>query len=200
MKHLIYQEAKQRKWLFLAAFTLFVIFYYAYGQKTEKMESLFMLFPLVSTATIFGAEEEIDYIIVGRIPLWQVMVVRFVTIYLSATLLPSIFIVCTRQTYVMLKILLTFWVTILLMCAIGLFWRIVLKSAFTSILFSSLTYSILSSIGSLIDGPEWTCVFSPFGSINLSDKYYYYNRLVVFGFTVVLLAISAVALKKRQNV
>ena len=53
MKHLIYQEVKQRKWMFLIAFALFVLFYYAYGQKTESMEDLFMLFPLITASTIF---------------------------------------------------------------------------------------------------------------------------------------------------
>lgn len=36
MKHLIYQEVKQRKWMFLIAFALFVLFYYAYGQKNRE--------------------------------------------------------------------------------------------------------------------------------------------------------------------
>ena len=200
MGSLIYQEVKQRKWLFAAAFFLFVIFYYAYGQKTEKMESLFMLFPLLATATIFGAEEEIEYIIVGRIPLWQVMVVRFVTIYLSVTALPTVFILCTRQSYVMMKILLTFWVTILLMCAVGLFWRIVLKSAFTSLLFSSLTYSLFSVLGWRLTKPEWLCVFVPFGAISISDEYFYLNRLVITLVTVLLLTVCGFALRKRQNV
>ena len=191
MKHLIYQEVKQRKWMFLIAFALFVLFYYAYGQKTESMEDLFMLFPLITASTIFGAEEEIEYIIVGRIPLWQVMVVRFVTIYLSAAALPTVFILCTRQTYIMAKIL---------MCAVGLFWRIVLRSAFTSILFSSLTYSVFSVLGWRLTNPEWLCVFIPFGSVSISDEYFYLNRLTITLVTVVLLVISGFALKKRQNV
>ena len=200
MSHLIYQEIKQRKWLFAIAFVLFVIFYYAYGQKTESMESLFVLFPLISTALIFGAEEEIEYIIVGRIPLWQVMVVRFLTIYLSATLLPTVFILCTRQTYIMTKILLTYWVSILFMCAVGLFWRILLRSAFTSLLFSSLTYSVAAALGWALYESEQLCVFIPLGSISLSDEYFYLNRLVITLITVVLLAVSGFALKKRQNV
>ena len=200
MKHLIYQEVKQRKWMFLIAFALFVLFYYAYGQKTESMEDLFMLFPLITASTIFGAEEEIEYIIVGRIPLWQVMVVRFVTIYLSAAALPTVFILCTRQTYIMAKILMAYLITILLMCAVGLFWRIVLRSAFTSILFSSLTYSVFSVLGWRLTNPEWLCVFIPFGSVSISDEYFYLNRLTITLVTVVLLVISGFALKKRQNV
>ena len=200
MGSLIYQEVKQRKWMFLIAFALFVIFYYAYGQKTESMESLFVLFPLLSTALIFGAEEEIEYIIVGRIPLWQVMVVRFLTIYLSATLLPTVFILCTRQSYVMTKILLAYWISILFMCAVGLFWRIVLKSAFTSLLFSSLTYSAVAALGWKLYETGWLCVFVPLGSISISDEYFYLNRLTVTLATVVLLTAAGFALRKRQNV
>ena len=200
MGHLILHEIRQRRLLFLVAFCLFVIFYYAYGQRTETMESLFMLVPILATSMIFGAEEEIEYIIVGRVPLWAVMVVRFITIYLSVTLLPTVFILCTRQTYIMTKVLFTFWITILMMCALGLFWRVVLKSAFASLLFSSLSYSVLTVLQWWLDGQAWHSIFAPFGAIALTDPYFAYNRLVVFGYTVVLLAGSALALKKRQNV
>jgi hypothetical protein len=100
----------------------------------------------------------------------------------------------------MMKILLTFWITILLMCAVGLFWRIVLKSAFTSLLFSSLTYSLFSVLGWRLTKPEWLCVFVPFGAISISDEYFYLNRLVITLVTVLLLTVCGFALRKRQNV
>jgi hypothetical protein len=200
MGAVIYQEVKQRKWFFLISFILFVALYFAYGRRPENMESLFMIFPIVASAFIFGAEEEIEYIIVGRVSLGAVMTFRFLTIYISVALIPAAFIYLTRDSYVMIKLLLMYTVTILLTCAVGLFWRVVLKSAFSSLLFSSLSYSFVTSLDLFVGEDVKARIFCPFGSRVLEDEYFYMNRLVTLGYALILIGISAYALRRRQNV
>jgi hypothetical protein len=100
----------------------------------------------------------------------------------------------------MIKLLLMYTVTILLTCAVGLFWRVVLKSAFSSLLFSSLSYSFITSLDLFVGEDVKARIFCPFGSRVLEDEYFYMNRLVTLGYALILIGISAYALRRRQNV
>lgn len=200
MGAVIHQEIKQRRWFFAISFVLFVALYFIYGRKPENMESLFMIFPIVASAFIFGSEEEIEYIIVGRVSLGAVMTFRFITIFISVALIPAAFIYLTRDSYIMVKLLLMYTVTILLTCAIGLFWRVVLRSAFASLLFSSLTYSVITSLDIFLGDNISARIFSPFGSRVLDDGNFYTNRLITLSYAVILIVMAAIALRKRQKV
>ena len=140
-----------------------------------------MLFALAACAVILS-EDEKDFLILGHIQLMKVFMFRFIASVLSVTAVPMAIIILFTKERRPIKAALAFAVTVLLIAAIGAFFRVVLKSTLASMIFSLIVFTLLlfsTELG----------MFSPFGSMSIANmEKFYWNRGIWFGVAAVLMA------------
>ena len=189
---LLMKEMKYRLGLLVVSALAFAVMFYINGYVMGTSEYLYMLFALAACAVILS-EDEKDFLILGHIQLMKVFMFRFIASVLSVTAVPMAIIILFTKERRPIKAALAFAVTVLLIAAIGAFFRVVLKSTLASMIFSLIVFTLLlfsTELG----------MFSPFGSMSIANmEKFYWNRVIWFGVAAVLLCVSALILRVRDS-
>lgn len=189
---LLGKEMKHRLGLFLVSAAAFSILFYWNGYTVGRMEYVYMLFALAACAVILS-EEEIDFLVMGHIQLPRVFVIRFISSIAAVGVAPSVLILLFTQERRPMKAVFAFLVTVLIIAAIGAFFRVVLKSTLASMIFSLIAFTVLlfaSELG----------VFSPFGSMAIANiQTFYLNRCAWIGVSIILIALSCFVLSRQDR-
>ena len=184
---LLTKEMKYRLGLLVVSALAFAVMFYINGYVMGTSEYLYMLFALAACAVILS-EDEKDFLILGHIQLMKVFMFRFIASVLSVTAVPMAIIILFTKERRPIKAALAFAVTVLLIAAIGAFFRVVLKSTLASMIFSLIVFTLLlfsTELG----------MFSPFGSMSIANmEKFYWNRGIWFGVAAVLIGISCAIL------
>lgn len=189
---LLTKEIKYRLGLLVVSAIAFTIMFYFNGYTIGKNEYLYMLFALAACAVIFS-EDEKDFLIVGHIQLGRIFVFRFIASFLSVTVVPACIILFFTKERRPLKAVFAFAVTVLIIAAIGAFFRVILKSTLASMIFSLITFTILmfsTEIGE----------FSPFSSMSIANiETFYWNRGVWLSVSAILIGVSYLILDRQDR-
>ena len=189
---LLTKEMKYRLGLLVVSALAFAVMFYINGYVMGTSEYLYMLFALAACAVILS-EDEKDFLILGHIQLMKVFMFRFIASVLSVTAVPMAIILLFTKERRPIKAALAFAVTVLLIAAIGAFFRVVLKSTLASMIFSLIVFTLLlfsTELG----------MFSPFGSMSIANmEKFYWNRGVWFGAAAVLIGISCAVLYMQDR-
>ena len=88
---LFLKESKHRLGLLLISAIAFLIMFHFNDYTIGSMEYIYMLFSLVICAAILS-EDEMDFLIIGKIQLSKVFVIRFLSSFFTVTIFPIIWI------------------------------------------------------------------------------------------------------------
>lgn len=189
---LLGKEMKHRLGLFLVSAAAFSILFYWNGYTVGRMEYVYMLFALAACAVILS-EEEIDFLVMGHIQLPRVFVIRFISSIAAVGVAPSVLILLFTQERRPMKAVFAFLVTVLIIAAIGAFFRVVLKSTLASMIFSLIAFTLLlfaSELG----------IFSPFGSMSIASmETFYWNRGIWTSISAILIGVSYLILDRQDR-
>ena len=189
---LFLKESKHRLGLLLISAIAFLIMFHFNDYTIGSMEYIYMLFSLVICAAILS-EDEMDFLIIGKIQLSKVFVIRFLSSFFTVTIFPIIWILLFTRERRPLKAVFAFLVTVLIIAAIGAFFRVVLKSTLAAMIFSSIVFTLLlfaSELGA----------FSPFGSMSIAAmETFYLNRFIWIGVSIILIGCSFCILKFKDQ-
>ena len=171
---------------------VFLAVFYADKRYIGTAEYICPVFALISAAILFFDDEK-EILTVGRVNMGDLFLVRFLSAFLSVTLIPSLWIIAFTAERKSFKAFLAFFVLSLFVSAIGGFWRAVSGNTLASLLFSFGTYAAIM-LFSAFGG------FSPFASMMTADeKTFLINRLVTAGAGIVLLILSYVLFRQRSK-
>jgi len=189
---LLMKEMKHRLGLLVVSALAFAVMFYINGYVMGTSEYLYMLFALAACAAILS-EDEKDFLILGHIQLMKVFIFRFIASVFTVTAIPMMMILLFTKERRPFKAALAFAVTVLLITAIGAFFRVVLKSTLASMIFSLIVFTLLlfsTALGA----------FSPFGSMSIANmEKFYWNRGIWFGVSTILIGISCVVLHMQDR-
>lgn len=189
---LLWKECKHRLWLLIVSASAFAVLFHISGYTVGKMEYVYMLFALAACAVILS-EDETDFLILGHVRLARVFVIRFIASFFSVAAVPSLWILVFSKERRPLKAVFAFAVTVLIIAAIGAFFRVVLKNTLASLIFSLITFTVFlfsTELG----------LFSPFGSMGIAGmRDFYINRFVWLIASAVLLAVCYILLSVKDR-
>ena len=189
---LLCKECKHRLGLLIVSAIAFAVLFHVNGYTMGTMEYLYMLFALAACAVILS-EDETDFLILGHIQLAKVFVIRFIASFLSVAAIPAVWILIFTKERRPLKAVFAFAVTVLIIAAIGAFFRVVLKNTLASLIFSLITFTIF------LFSTERE-IFSPFGSMTIAGmRDFYINRFVWLGVSAVLLTVCYILLCAKDK-
>ncbi len=178
--------------LLIVSAIAFAVLFHVNGYTMGTMEYLYMLFALAACAVILS-EDETDFLLLGHIQLAKVFVIRFIASFLSVAAIPAVWILIFTKERRPLKAVFAFAVTVLIIAAIGAFFRVVLKNTLASLIFSLITFTIFlfsTELG----------IFSPFGSMTIAGmRDFYINRFVWLGVSAVLLTVCYILLCAKDK-
>ena len=186
------KEMKHRLWLTVVSFLVFAVSFHINQYTVGKMEYYYMLFALAACATILH-EDELDFLILGRIQLPKVFACRYLASVLSVSALPALWLVLFTKERRPLKALFAFVVTVMIIAALGAFFRVLFKSTVAALVCSLSIYIIFLFSDVLL-------MFSPFASMSLANmREFYINRFVWISLCFLMIGIAILILKCRDR-
>lgn len=186
------KEMKHRLWLAIVSFLVFVISFHVNKYTVGKMEYYYMLFALAACATILH-EDEIDFLMIGYIQLPKVFACRYIASVLSVAALPAVWLMLFTKERRPMKALFAFVVTVIIIAAVGAFFRVLLKSTLASLVCSLCIYVIFLFSGTLE-------MFSPFAAMSIANmQEFYINRFTWIFLSAFLIGIAIFILKMRDR-
>ncbi len=189
---LLGKELRHRVGLLIVSTIMFIVMFHLNGYTVGSMEYLYMLFALAACAVILS-EDETDFLIMGRIQLPRVFIFRLIASVLCVSLVPSMWILVFTKERRPLKAVFAFVVTVLIIAAIGAFFRVLLKSTLGAMISSLVVFTVLLFISDFGH-------FTPFNSMTISDiRIFYLNRIVWLAVSALLLGICVVVLGLRDR-
>jgi len=202
MTKLILKELKNRIFLIIGSYLVFEIaFTFFFKNSYSKMEINFLLFALIACSFIFGSEDEIEFLITCKMSLGKILIARFIATYLAVTVLPAIRMLIYIESMKPINTIIVFMITTLFISALGTFWRVLMKTPFSAVIFSSLCFTILIFPNLKIFNSQWFQYISPFYAFMIMDeKIYIINRSFIILFSVGLIMLCWSILHKRETV
>ena len=186
------KEMKHRGWLAVASFLVFAVSFHINQYTVGKMEYYYMLFALAACATILH-DDEIDFLMLGYIQLPKVFICRYIASVFAVAGTPSVWLMLFTKERRPLKALFAFVVTVVIIAAVGAFFRVLLKSTVASLVCSLCIYVIFLFSGTL-------GMFSPFAAMSIANmQTFYINRFVWIFLSAAMLGISIIVLKMRDR-
>ena len=189
---LLLKEMKHRLRVFIISAVAFVIMFHINGYVVGKLEYLYVLLALISCTTILS-EDEIDFLVIGHIQLPKVFILRFIASVLTVTTIPFIWVLVFTNENRPIKAAFSLIVTIIIIAAIGAFFRAVLKNTLLAIISSLFVFTcflISAEFG----------LFSPFGSMSIANiKLFYLNRCVWLSISAILIIVSYFILLSKNK-
>ncbi|MBQ8497998.1 MAG: hypothetical protein IJ489_11170 [Clostridia bacterium] len=189
---LLSKEMKHRLGLLIVSAVAFAILFHLNGYTIGRMEYLYMLFALAACAVILS-DDEMDFLIIGHIQLSRVFVIRFIASFLSVAAIPSVWILIFTKERRPMKAVFAFAVTVLIIAAIGAFFRVVLNNTLAAMIFSLITFTVFMFSTEL-------GIFSPFGAMSIASmREFYINRFIWLGISTVLLSVCYILLAVKDK-
>jgi len=183
---------KYRLPLAVTSAALFAVLFSINGFAVGKTEPAYVLFALAACSVILHNDEE-ELLMIGQMQLARIFLIRFAASVISVSALPIAMILLFTKERRPLKMAIAFFVLVLVISAIGAFFRVLLKSTAVSMIFSLLLYIALM----LASERE---IFPLFYSVRIADmQSFYWNRLIWFGVSVALLGVSVLVLRARDS-
>lgn len=210
------KEIRQKMWLAVGFYVIFAVFHKTSNGGIYMNEIMFFCYTMITSALLWGGEDEKDFILISKISLKTVFLVRFFVIYIALTLLPALHVIIFGGLILPLRdCLLINLVSAFFMCAIGALVRTLTKNNVSSLIFSALAYCVLLSpemvlklfgisstqahaIMKIVKSeslPLW-----PLWSVAYKGNALLINRLCTFGYGAVLMIITYLLLWRQEKI
>lgn len=202
VRSLIAKEIKYKLLLAIGCYMFFgVLFETGMDRTYAKSEIMFVALSMATCAYLFDTNDEMELIILSKVSLKNIFLVRFICTYLSMAIMPSIHIFVRTKDSDPNRSVLSFVTTVLFCCALGAFWRAMLSSSFSALMFSSAccTLLVFPNYVEINDMQSYYNV-GPLYSANLSDDLFVTNRFLVVLYSAVMVSASYYKLHKKEKV
>lgn len=201
---LILKEAKYRLGYLLISLIAFEACWYI-NESYDGLELSYFLIPIVLCGLLFRSKDEIEMIKVTNTRISNLLIIRYFISWFYVILLPCIRLITTSSINNGTRSAITLSTTLLLCTSFALFYRVVLKNPFATIVFSSFTHTLLlftftTIIAKFIKSPKALQRFSIFNANNITNKAIYTNnRMIVIAASIVIISASYIILRRKEK-
>lgn len=205
MKSLILKELRYRLPYALISVIVFRLCWYI-NESYYYLEMSYFLFPIIFCGMLFRSEDEIELIRTSNIKLSTLLIVRYLITFLYMVLLPVVMLVINGGDN-WWKYVVSLVTTLLFSTSFSLFYRVVFKNPYSTVLFSLFTHTLFVFsfnvfLGSIlkINNTKAFQRFSPYGSERISNMGVYgNNRMIMTGIALAVIVISYIILRRKEK-
>ncbi len=205
MKSIIFKELRYRLPYALISVIVFRLCWYI-NESYYYLEMSYFLFPIIFCGMLFRSEDEIELIRTSNTKLSTLLLVRYFVTFLYMVILP-IAVLAINGGDNWWKCVISLVTTLLFSTSFSLFYRVVLKNPYSTVLFSLFTHTLFVFsfkvfLGTIlkIDNAKAFQRFSPYGSESIINMGVYgNNRMIMTGIAIAVIVVSYIILRRKEK-
>ena len=205
MKNIILKELRYRLPYALISVIVFRLCWYI-NESYYYLEMSYFLFPIIFCGMLFRSEDEIELIRTSNTRMSTLLIVRYLVTFLYMVILPVVVLVINGGDS-WWKLVVSLVTTLLFSTSFSLFYRVLLKNPYSTVLFSLFTHTLfvfsfrvfLGSVLKITDTKAFQR-FSPYGSESISNMGVYgNNRMIMTGIALAVIVVSYIILRRKEK-